>query len=186
MSRRAPSTEGDSALIVVVPESEPVVADLRARHDGAASMGVPAHVTVLYPFVPRRQINHDVRDALASLFSGLPAFAYRFESVSRLGPGTIVLNPEPASDFSRLTDSVYRRWPAYPPYGGVFEVVIPHLTVGDGLSVDAAREVEAAARESLERNGPITGHATSVSLIVADHDWRWSAHSEYPLESSVS
>jgi hypothetical protein len=51
-------------------------------------MGVPAHVTVLYPFVPRRQIDVELSDALASLFGGLPAFAYRFDSVGRLGPGT--------------------------------------------------------------------------------------------------
>lgn len=149
-------------------------------------MGVPAHVTVLYPFVPRRQIDVELSDALASLFGGLPAFAYRFDSVGRLGPGTVVLNPQPASAFSRLTDTVYRRWPAYPPYGGVFDVVIPHLTVGDHLGVDAAREVEAAARESLDRTGPVTGQATFVSLIVADDDWQWSTHSEYPLASPVS
>ena len=186
MSRPAPATEGDSALVVVVPECEPVVAHLRDRHDPVASMGVPAHVTVLYPFVPRRQIDDEVRGALTSLFGGLPAFAYRFESVGRLGPATIVLYPEPASSFRRLTESVHRHWPAHPPYGGVFDVVIPHLTVGDHLSDDAAREVEAAARDSLDRHGPVTGQATFVSLIVADDDWRWSTNSDYPLASAVS
>lgn len=65
-------------------------------------------------------------------------------------------------------------------------MVIPHLTVGDHLSDDAAREVEAAARDSLDRHGPVTGQATFVSLIVADDDWRWSTNSEYPLASAVS
>lgn len=172
--------------MVVIPESEPVVAHLRDRHDPVASLGVPAHVTVLYPFIPRRQIDDDVRGALASLFGGLPAFAYRFASVGRLGPATIVMYPEPAKSFTRLTERVHRRWPAHPPYGGQFDVVIPHLTVGDHLGVDAALEVEVAARESLDRHGPVTGQATIVSLIVADDDWRWSTHSEYPLAIATS
>ena len=183
MSRAAPVTEGDSALVVVVPEAEPVVGHLRARHDWVASRGVPAHVTVLYPFIPRQRIDDEVRDALASLFNGMPAFAYRFESVGRLGRATIVLTPEPVGAFRRLTDSVHARWPEHPPYGGAFDVVIPHLTVGDGLSVDAAREVEAAARESLERHTPVAGWAAFVSLLVADEGWHWSTHSRYPLSS---
>ena len=43
----------ESAVLVPVPEAERAVSRHRARLDGAAARGVPAHVTVLYPFVPR-------------------------------------------------------------------------------------------------------------------------------------
>ena len=43
---------GQTALVVAVPSAEPVVARLRASYDVAAAYGVPAHVTVLYPFLP--------------------------------------------------------------------------------------------------------------------------------------
>src|SRR5712675_2883024 len=46
----------ESALIVRVPAAEPHVSGLRARFDPAAALGVPAHVTVLYPFVPPDRI----------------------------------------------------------------------------------------------------------------------------------
>jgi hypothetical protein len=42
----------ESALIVAVPEAEWAVAALRAAYDPAASWGMPAHITVLYPFLP--------------------------------------------------------------------------------------------------------------------------------------
>jgi hypothetical protein len=45
-------TQTYSAVLVPVPEAERVVSRYRARLDGAAALGVPAHVTVLYPFVP--------------------------------------------------------------------------------------------------------------------------------------
>jgi hypothetical protein len=40
-----------SALIVEVPAAEPVVARHRERLDSSAPLGIPAHVTVLYPFM---------------------------------------------------------------------------------------------------------------------------------------
>jgi hypothetical protein len=53
-----PESQGvaESTILVPVPEAEPVVGQLRARLDRAASRGIPAHVTVLYPFVPPGQI----------------------------------------------------------------------------------------------------------------------------------
>jgi hypothetical protein len=42
-----------SALIAAVPAVELVVGGWRERDDSAATRGVPAHVTLLYPFVER-------------------------------------------------------------------------------------------------------------------------------------
>jgi hypothetical protein len=41
---------GESALLVTVPAAEPAVARHRSRLDTSATVGVPAHITVLYPF----------------------------------------------------------------------------------------------------------------------------------------
>ena len=42
----------DTALICRVPEAERYIARYRDRYDPSARRNVPAHVTVLYPFVP--------------------------------------------------------------------------------------------------------------------------------------
>ena len=39
-----------TALIVEVPEAEPAVGALRLEHDRSAARGVPAHITILFPF----------------------------------------------------------------------------------------------------------------------------------------
>ena len=41
-----------SAFVVLVPEAEPWVKDLRERYDPIAAVGMPAHITVLFPFIP--------------------------------------------------------------------------------------------------------------------------------------
>ena len=51
----------ESALIVPVPEVEPLVGLHRAALDPAAKLGVPAHVTIVYPFLPPEQITDHVR-----------------------------------------------------------------------------------------------------------------------------
>src|ERR1700761_7063123 len=46
-----------SALLIRVPAAEPAVGAHRARLDASARDGVPAHLTVLYPFLPPAQID---------------------------------------------------------------------------------------------------------------------------------
>ena len=45
-----------SALIVAVAEAEPLVGEWRLRYDNAL-LGIPAHVTLLFPFVPAENVD---------------------------------------------------------------------------------------------------------------------------------
>jgi hypothetical protein len=71
--------ELQSALLLPVPAAESVVGPHRARRDASARDGVPAHVTVLYPFLPTA-IGPDVLAALAQLFAGVPSGHLRSET----------------------------------------------------------------------------------------------------------
>lgn len=180
-STEAPPTEGDTALLVEVVEAEPVIGHLRLAHDAAAADGIPAHVTVLYPFVPRHRLTDEVRDAVSHVFGGIRGFQYRFDRVARFANTTVYLAPEPAGAFSRLTEATHARWPQHPPYGGVFDVVIPHLTVGDRLEASTADALEGEARLALARHGPIVGRASDVALMTRHASGRWSVDSRHPL-----
>ncbi|HUA40041.1 MAG TPA: hypothetical protein VMA32_00615 [Streptosporangiaceae bacterium] len=46
----------ETALLLPVPATEPAVREHRARLDEAVRDGVPAHITVLNPFVPLADI----------------------------------------------------------------------------------------------------------------------------------
>ena len=58
----------ESAVLALIPAAESVVGPYRMRLDPTARAGVPAHVTVLYPFVPPSSITDDtVAEAVGTL-----------------------------------------------------------------------------------------------------------------------
>jgi 2'-5' RNA ligase len=160
-----------SALIVEVPEAEPAVQRFRARLDAHALLGIPAHITVLAPFMPPELID---ASALARLFADVSPFQFRLDRTDWFGDQVLWLAPGDPRPFSDLTQRVFRMFPAFPPFEGKHEVVVPHLTVAWGQPLDRMRAAEAATQDSL----PIDARATAVTLVTeqsAGGSWTKSA-----------
>jgi 2'-5' RNA ligase len=136
----------ESAILVPVPEAEPVVGGLRAALDPPAAWGVPAHVTVLYPFVAPAQITADVIDRARVAVGSVAGFDCHFARCGWFGEDVMWLAPEPADPFRALTAAVHAAFPHCPPFSGAYAEVIPHLTVGHravgGLEVLRAAEAQ--------------------------------------------
>ena len=165
----------ETALVVIVPEAEPLVAGHRLRHDPAAAAGVPAHDTVLYPF--RSVVDDAVAAVIGTIASGVAAFDVTFARLGRF-PGEVVhLVPDPAEPFVRLTAETSASFPDCPPYGGTIPDPVPHLTVADGVDVTLAAALEAAVRPGL----PITSRVDRLTLIAQDPDGRWNVVRHWPL-----
>jgi 2'-5' RNA ligase len=164
-----------SALIVEVPEAEPLVSDWRTQHDWSAQHGVPAHITLLFPFVPTEKIDDRLHAELRALFAALPAFSFQLARVARF-PEVAWLAPVPAQPFKALIEAISSQYPEYPPYEGIHDEVIPHLTVAEG-DAELQDEVEAALAPAL----PIEAEARSVSLILEDESGWWNPGERYPL-----
>jgi GNAT superfamily N-acetyltransferase/2'-5' RNA ligase len=162
----------ESALVVPVPAAEPVVGRLRAKLDAGAQLGLPAHVTVLYPFAPPSQIDTPLIDRLRALFAQAEAFPVEFNEVGWFGDRVAWrLAPEPSDRFHRLTRLVTDRWPEYPPYGGAHGAVVAHLTIGDTGSYAALQQAATQAKAGL----PICDTATEVRLMAGSSEpasWR--------------
>jgi 2'-5' RNA ligase len=163
-----------SALIVAVPEAEPLVHDWRLRYDNA-ELGIPAHVTLIFPFVPAEEIGVELLDELRKLFAEQPAFEFTLAGVARFAD-VAWLAPDPSDPFRRLTDLIFSRYPDYPPYEGLHEEVLPHLTVAMG---DAALQDEVDA--ALTPHLPIAAHAGEVTLLVEDESGHWAEFVRFPL-----
>jgi hypothetical protein len=174
--RRLRGRRPESALIVPVPEAEPVVGGWRARHDPSASGGMPAHVTVLYPFRPPDEIDRVTEDELSLLASRLPSFHFELARVGRF-PGVLYLGPEPQHAFVELTHKITARWPDYPPYHGEFDEVVPHLTVSQGSE-------PSGLADELSEKLPIGAVAKEIQLMTQDSDGRWSVRARFPLGSA--
>ena len=121
----------ETALICRVPEAEAYIGRYRERYDPPARRNVPAHVTILYPFVPPPGINDEVLQTLTGVARSVPAFAFRMAETRRF-PMSLYLAPDPDASFAALIAAVYRAFPDYPPFEGKFPTVVPHVTIAHG------------------------------------------------------
>lgn len=134
-----------TALVVAVAEAEPYVAALRLAHDPSAPLGAPAHITILFPFAAADAVDER---ALAELFAAHRAFDFELTSVEHFDDELTYLAPVPAEPFAALTRAVAEHWPAYPPYEGSVETVVPHLTVGETvLEIDVPLPIACRAQD---------------------------------------
>lgn len=174
----------ESALIIAAPEAEPFVRAFRDRFDSSAAVGVPAHITVLYPFVPPSEITPAVLAELSEFFAQFAAFEFTLPDTRRF-TAVLYLAPSPAEPFKALTQAVARRYPDYPPYGGAFAEVIPHLTVAD---VDDVAQLEDIEREFRQQHGaqlPVKAKANEVQLIE-NTSGRWKVRQAFGLTARLN
>ncbi|MEU9056242.1 2'-5' RNA ligase family protein [Streptomyces sp. NPDC048384] len=166
---------GRSGLIVRVPEAEPAVRAWRDRLDPLAGAGVPAHVTVLFPFLDESRIDNGACAAIREVIGRHRSFETRFEHCGRF-PGILYLVPEPDNPFRQLTETIADRWPEAPPFGGQFDEVVPHLTIAQGQDDAVLEEAEADLRGRL----PVTARVSSVDLMIHDGT-RWQQRASFAL-----
>ena len=169
----------ESAIIVAIAlpaELERV----RLAYLPVGQLGIPAHVTLLYPFLAPDRITAEDITRLRGVMRGEPAFTVELTSVRAFpagsdSAGTVYLVPIPPDVFLRLTRAIWASFPDCPPYEGAFDVVIPHLTLAD----DAARlgEIEERVRPAL----PLRRRVSEAWLIVEGDDGRWTRRARLAL-----
>jgi len=167
-----------SALIAPIPWAGPIVDRWRAMYDGSAADGMPAHITVLYPFLPSRAISGSVEGPLRSVLAAHPPFRICLTKVERFS-GVLYLAPEPSEPFVTLTAAIWARWPDYPPYRGAYRTTVPHLTVATGSEPPGLAE-------QLERSLPIEGEVSDIWLMMKTGEGLWTARSQFPLGGELT
>jgi len=125
-----------TAFVVEVPAAESTVADLLSRFDATSDQGVPAHITVLFPFMPPDEITTDVLRQAQSALSVVQPFEFSLRKVGRFAV-TTYLAPDPPEAFVALTTALVERFPMFRPYGDAHDGIAPHLTVAHGDAATA-------------------------------------------------
>src|SRR5205085_2386586 len=126
---------------------------------------VPGHITLLAPFLPEDQLDDGTWETLGEFFADITPFSFELTDVCEFPSGVTYLAPEPAATFRRLTSELHRLFPEFPPYGGAFDEIVPHLTVplseGESLGTLTA---------TLAPGLPLGVHAASAAVFVTDED----------------
>ncbi|MDQ0381611.1 2'-5' RNA ligase family protein [Amycolatopsis thermophila] len=161
------TADGRSVLAVPVPAADPLLA-VAARRSAAARRGLPAHISLLYPFLPAGELDDATLAALAGLLEQHPQVEVRFERCDH-DDGFVFLTPEPAQALTGLIARLRDRWPAVRPYDGRFgEDVEPHLTIAMGASPGDS----AALVRELGTRLPVAARLTEAWLAVHAGHWR--------------
>lgn len=164
-------------LLVEVPAAEPVVGALRARLDGFASLGVPAHLTVLGPLMPQRELDAAVLDRMARVVATQPALRLSFSSTAWFGDDVLWVAPDDPVPLVGLSTALQRAFPEWPAYGGAYAEFVPHLTVGHGHPVEELRAAEREVRRGL----PFSQVVDRVGLFVGGPTVGFRRVQEFPL-----
>ena len=157
----------------------PELEELRQHHDPMAPFGVPAHVTLLFPFLLSAELTPAVRRRIARVTHDIRPFDVSFERTGRF-PGVVWLAPEPAEPFIALTELLAAAFPDYPPYGGAHDEIVPHLTLGlaaEGVLGRLARSVRACP--------PFRERIRAIEVIAESGTDRWHRRWRIPLGPAV-
>jgi 2'-5' RNA ligase len=164
----------ESAIVVPI-RLPPGLERLRRRGTAGASLGVPAHVTILYPFVPPALLTPSIRDAVARIASQHPAFTVRFDEAGRWR-SVAWLAPEPSAPFAGLTAAACAAFPDYPPYRGTISEPTPHLTLAEGPAANIDATIAAATPHL-----PFEGAVSAITVIAELSPGNWRLRWRLPL-----
>jgi hypothetical protein len=142
-----------------MPEADEILKRVRAIYSGEVPPpGASAHITIQYPWMPPAEIGTQDIARLADLFAGFPSFDFSLE-LGWFGREVLLLVPEDPTPFVLLTQTVLRRWPQYPYYGGEYTEIEPHVSLAYGEESGLAR-----LADQLAGCTPVIGRATHVTL----------------------
>ena len=159
---------GHSVLVVPVPALDEVVKERTAFYDASFVAADPdfvhAHITLLGPWAERPSAAD--LDRVARIAHTFGPFSVKLAEVSEFPDGVIYLHPEPDRQLRKLTSRLVAAFPQFPPYGGQYTDVVPHLTLDRRSTTVTLATVSASVHHLL----PLT-----VTVDRIDLQW-WANH----------
>jgi 2'-5' RNA ligase len=144
-----------------------------------AADGLPAHLTMLYPFVEPGRLGPHIRAALAEVAARHRPFDYILAGAAQW-PDTVYVAVDPISPFVALQANLARAFPDFPIYGRDAGFgFVPHVTIAEGRSVDDPATLADRGWRALPR--PV--RASSLDAIAQGELGRWRTVWRIPLGS---
>ena len=164
----------ETAIVILLPELEPLVGGWRRRYTRDGARGMPPHVTLIFPFAD----GADLDGRLGPLGRVLGAFAPFELAVTETArfPGLLYLRPEPEESFVSMTEALESAFPALPSYGGEFDDIVPHITVAV-----ANEEVLAGIERELVPQLPVRARVER-GWLVENTPAGWRRHTAFPMD----
>ena len=180
MNRYEWAAPGATALVVPIRAADPVIGDRRRAHTPSGKEGMPAHATLLAPFIHASRLDNLDRHRLRDVVGRFPAFDLRLSSFGLFGHiGCLWLQPRPREPFVAMTEALLEVYPEieYPPDDAT--EIVPHVTVGSRLSEEQQEQI----KQELAPRLPIRGKADRAVLYERSADGRWIDRYRFRLKA---
>lgn len=165
-----------------MPEAEPTVAAFRARYAATSvARRIPAHITLLIPFVPAVDLDEGAVAAARDHFAATRPIDGALVSIGSF-PEHVWLAPSPREAFAELIRKTCGRFPES-PYGREFPDPVPHLTIGQADDEVTVEEIVRAAEREIAPRLPVRFRAASAWLLVEQVEGAWAREVEFPFGS---
>ena len=100
----------ESVILIPIPNAEEIIGKWRIKYDRVARLGIPSHITLLFPFKIPSAINKAVIKKLELLFSMIRSFLFSLTTIGTF-PNVIFLLPSPKGFFVDITKKITSIFP---------------------------------------------------------------------------
>ena len=153
---------------------------LRRQRVFSATVGVPAHATLLHPFIEPEDLDRAVRRWLSQVAADHPPFDYRLAGMAEWPDATYVAI-DPVEPFVALHRDLQAAFPDWPIYGADADFEFePHITVADRAGKLEPGVGDSPAWHTLPR----PARADALDVIATRPDGRWRLVWRIPLGRS--
>jgi 2'-5' RNA ligase len=169
--------ELQTTIMIVAPhEVQAIAVPILRRYAPETLIRVPAHLTVMYPFVPISQLD-EASTKVHEICAGVSPFEITMRGYDSF-PNVAFMNPTNPEPIQELFRRIFAAFPECPPYGGAFgNDLHPHMTVGEFAN---AEEQQAAVLPVYES---VTFQVKQVHVLYGPINLAlpWITHSVIPL-----
>ncbi|MFJ6571887.1 2'-5' RNA ligase family protein [Streptomyces sp. NPDC091292] len=161
-----PAPTGTTAVVITLAEADVLLDAARQVNASLVRPGLPAHVTLRYPFLPAAELSAATDRAVRDFAAATPAREVELTEVTTAQGFVAVAVPA----LQPVADAFGELWPGMAPYSGRFGPHPPtHVTVATGSTDEETLTVATRLRPLL----PLTARAGALHLAVReDEGWR--------------
>lgn len=173
--------ELETAVVLALPQFSPELTALHGEYRPAAvAQGIPLHITLLAPFVPRRALTDSIIATLGTFFAERAPLSFELARIDAF-PDALYAAPEPAAELIALINELALEFPETPPYGGAFAQPIPHATLAEPTEGSEGEQTAEKLRGAVASLLPVPCEVTYASLLEEHEPERWTERERFSL-----
>jgi len=172
-----------SALVLLIPGYEDIVGSYRKRYTTDGAIGMPCHITIVYPFMNNTDWNDYISNQLKEISSLIKPISFHFNGLNCFEDKNVLfMEPYPQESIIQAIQQVSRAFPMFPPYKGEIPIsdLRAHMTVATAQSIDKLNLIKKDLQKDIRhiQSNPII--VENLTMMIRTEN-RWEPFLEYKL-----